>query len=65
MTRVVCEQPIVIDPMLWSLRSKVRQGFTYRSCLYFVVDFIWRKLKYIRIRNVSKRLHGDKYVYVI
>jgi len=65
MTRTVREQPIVIDPMLWSLRSKGRKAFTYRSCLYFVVDFIWRKLKYIRIRNVSRRLHGGKYVYVI
>lgn len=65
MTREVREQPIVIDPMLWSFRGGGRQRFTYRTCLYFVVDFIWRKLKHIRIRNVSKLSHGGKYIYVI
>lgn len=65
MTRAVRRQPIVIDPMLWSLRSTGRQRFSYKSCLYFIVNFIWRKLKYTGVRNVSKRLHGDKYVYVL
>lgn len=63
LTRAVREQPIVIDPMRWSLRRRARQWLSCKSCLYFLVDFIWRKLKYIRTKNVSKLLHCDKYVY--
>lgn len=59
------ERPIVIDPMFWSLRSDGKQGFIYRSCVCFVVDFIRRKLNYIRKRNVSIRPYVSKYVRIL